>query len=396
MASIKSKVVLVVIVCLLLCAGAVTYLFNLSYQNNIQLLARDSLKSSIGAFNNLLKAETKKNSAIMEWIMDNDTYRKLFAARDRDNLMKWNEPIFKRFKKEYEITNWTQIYPDGTGFFRIQTPDLTGDKIIRYVFVESQKTKTWVAGLDLGRNGFALRICAPVYDQSKIGNLSKGNLIGYLELGTNIDRFVDIMKKQTTDDYGLVIKKKALDPEKWRLTRQRINLRNNWDDQKDIVIASNTTNDESIFKYDGDISKIPDAGQVLEIIHKGSNTYVRSVFPVKTAAGNNMAAMFVLRNITPSYNYMKAMQTKAAIFIIILMLLISATMILIFDKLIIKRLQNIVNIATRVVGGDYETQIVPSSNDEIGKFESLFEQVRLVFVNIINELEEKIKELEKK
>jgi len=57
------------------------------------------------------------------------------------------------------------------------------------------------------------------------------------------------------------------------------------------------------------------------------------------------------------------------------------------NRLIIRRLNNIVGIANRVVEGDFESKIQPSSTDEIGQFEALFEQFRQVFVNLMKEHE---------
>jgi hypothetical protein len=39
--------------------------------------------------------------------------------------------------------------------------------------------------------------------------------------------------------------------------------------------------------------------------------------------------------------------------------------------------------ATRIVGGEYQTEVVASSGDEVGQFESLFEQLRRVFVDVL-------------
>jgi hypothetical protein len=45
-------------------------------------------------------------------------------------------------------------------------------------------------------------------------------------------------------------------------------------------------------------------------------------------------------------------------------------------------------VATRVVGGDYETEIRVSSDDEVGQFEQLFEQFRRVFVDLLAHIPE--------
>jgi hypothetical protein len=38
-----------------------------------------------------------------------------------------------------------------------------------------------------------------------------------------------------------------------------------------------------------------------------------------------------------------------------------------------------------VVGGEFDLEIVPSAEDEIGTFETLFEQFRMLFVELIGQ-----------
>ena len=61
-------------------------------------------------------------------------------------------------------------------------------------------------------------------------------------------------------------------------------------------------------------------------------------------------------------------------------------------RLVFRRLEHIIVVATRVVGEDYESEIQVTSDDEVGQFEQLFEQFRRVFVDImahVPELQEK-------
>jgi hypothetical protein len=44
------------------------------------------------------------------------------------------------------------------------------------------------------------------------------------------------------------------------------------------------------------------------------------------------------------------------------------------------------SIATRVVGGEFGSAIVSASDDEVGKLEQLFEQFRIIFVGVVDEL----------
>jgi HAMP domain-containing protein len=61
--------------------------------------------------------------------------------------------------------------------------------------------------------------------------------------------------------------------------------------------------------------------------------------------------------------------------------------LMLLNRLVFRRLEHIIRIATRVVGGDYESEIRVSSHDEVGEFELLFEQFRSVFVTLLTGLQ---------
>ncbi|HEY5957448.1 MAG TPA: HAMP domain-containing protein, partial [Polyangiaceae bacterium] len=55
-------------------------------------------------------------------------------------------------------------------------------------------------------------------------------------------------------------------------------------------------------------------------------------------------------------------------------------------RLVFRRLDAISRVATRVVGGDFETPIRVGPRDEIGKFEELLEQFRGVVVSLVGDM----------
>jgi signal transduction histidine kinase len=63
-------------------------------------------------------------------------------------------------------------------------------------------------------------------------------------------------------------------------------------------------------------------------------------------------------------------------------------MLMLLNRFIFKRLQKIIVSATRLVGGDFETEIKTGSDDEVGQLEHLFEQFRNIFVSVLAEISE--------
>lgn len=385
--SIKLKVTFTIIISLVVGGLAIIYLLNISYKNNINLIAEESIKTAKETFTSLERDDTKMLSSTLEALLINEDIKKTFIKKDREKLYQAVSPLFKNLKERYGITHWYFINPepDQTIFLRIHKSTHSGqygDVVKRATYLKSVETKGFGTGKELGKTAFALRVVHPYYDGNK--------LIGYMELGQEIDHFFETMKKQTGNDFGLLIDKKYLNEKEWAGVRAGKGLKNNWADMHDVVLIDKTTKDEHIIDFKGDIEEVvPPAGKVLEEFKKDGSVYVRGVFPVYDAKNTMVGGVFVVKDITAIYNGMKATQTKAIIFIVVLMAAISIIMLFMLNNLIFVRLNSMINTATRVVGGDYNTKIVPSADDEVGKFESLFEQFRMVFVNILNELEKK-------
>ncbi len=387
--SIKVKVTFTIIISLVIGGLAIIYLLNNAYKNNINLIAEESIKVAKETFNSIEKDDVKMLSATLEALLINKEITKAFLKKDRDKLYQTTAPLFKNLKERYGITHWYFINPEPeqTVFLRIHKSThggQYGDVVKRATYLRAVETKGFGTGKELGKTAFALRVVHPYYDN--------GKLIGYMELAQEIEHFFEIMKKQTGNDFGLLINKKYLDEKNWASVRANKGLRNNWADMKDVVLIDKTTEDEHIIEFNGDIAEIvPPKGMALEEIKKGASVYVRGVFPVYDVANRKVGGVFIIKDITPIYKGMKATQTKIIGSIVVLIIIISIAMLLMVNRFIFVRLDNMINIATRVVGGDYNTKIVPAADDEVGKFESLFEQFRTVFVNVLSELEKKKK-----
>ena len=107
------------------------------------------------------------------------------------------------------------------------------------------------------------------------------------------------------------------------------------------------------------------------------------IFPIYDAADNKVGAMFVIRDISGTYLSMRNTQ-NLLVFLSVISLVLGALLVLtLLNRLVFRRLEHIIGVATRVVGGDYGSEILVGSRDEIGRFEQLFEQFRCVFIDLL-------------
>jgi signal transduction histidine kinase len=98
--------------------------------------------------------------------------------------------------------------------------------------------------------------------------------------------------------------------------------------------------------------------------------------------------MFVVRDVSAVYATMRHTQYVLVLLIVISLTLGMLLVVTMLDRLVFRRLQYIIAVATRVVGGDFESEIRVKSEDEVGQCEQLFEQFRRVFVDLLSHMPE--------
>jgi len=382
--TIKFKMLVLVVGGLGLGAIGLSWYFNRIYERTSERITRESVRAAAADFAEVSRTSAELMTAATDALVRDPELRAGLAAKDPARLLVTSEPLYREYRTRYGITHWNYWEPEQANetnprglrnILRVGTPAMHGDFVERETLARVARERKPVIGLDLGYTGMVLRVLVPVEEG--------GRIIGYLELGKEIAGFLSSIKKVSGDEYGLLLAKARLEEKKWVTQRATAGARNNWADMADLVLAQNTADDDDLVQYHGKIADLPDDGQTLEIVNKGSRTLARGVFPIRDVAGNKAGAVFVLHDITTVYDEMRAGQRQAMLGVAVLMLLLGLVITLAFQFLVARRLERMIHVATRVVGGEFELEVVPSADDEIGAFETLFEQFRLLFVELI-------------
>jgi sensor histidine kinase regulating citrate/malate metabolism len=380
--SIRTKVLVSMAVCLIAGVGATLALLRYSFANNSQVLALESVAGAQRLFGILEARETSKMTAVGEALAINAPVRDAFAARDRNRLLELTAPLYPKLR-EQGITNWIfhASEPGMSVFLRLHNPSKFGDQLNRFMDGEVVRTHATVAGNELAKAGFAARVIRPFYD-------SRGQLTGYVEFGEEIGRFIHEMKVQTGDDYGLLLNKKFVDRRFWADSSSALHHADNWNEHSTFVVADTTSANDRIIQFDGDLASVAGRGRVLERSESGDSVLVRGIFPIFDSAHHTVGAMFVVKDISAIYVSMRNTQRVLVLVSVVGLSLAAVLVVMLLNRLVFRRLQHIIVVATRVVGGDFDTEIRSDSSDEIGQFEQLFEQFRRVFVDLLTNVTE--------
>lgn len=387
--TIKFKMLLLVALGLGLGALGLSWYFNEIYARTAQRVTRETIVSTAAEFAEVSRTSVDLMASTMDALVRDPELRAGLAARDPARLLEVSEPLFRELRSRYGITHWNYWEPEPAGettpkglrnVLRVGSPKVQGDFVERETLARVARERKTVSGLDLGYTGMVLRVLTPVTEG--------GRIIGYLELGKEIGGFLTALKKVSSNEYGLLLAKGRMDEKKWTTQRSVAGLRNNWGDMAEQLVAQNTTDDDALVQYAGRISDLPDEGLPLELVKRGAATLARGVFPLRDVAGARVGAVFVLHDISAVYEEMRTGQRQAILGIVGLMALLGLLLIAAFQVLVVRRIQRMIQVATRVVGGEFDLEIQPSAEDEIGAFETLFEQFRLLFVELINQAQQ--------
>lgn len=206
-----------------------------------------------------------------------------FRARDRARLLAVARPRFETLRKRFNISHWYfhEKEPARTCFLRVHAPALHGDVVNRETLSQAIATHTMGAGKELGRTAFALRVVKPVR--------AGGELLGYMELGEEIDHFLRRTKAATGDDYALFVDKARVD----RRELARVHGEDHWDDRRDVVLVDSTLADERTADIGVPLRLISDDGAALGQRRDGELVYALGAFPVRDAANRVVGALIV-------------------------------------------------------------------------------------------------------
>jgi methyl-accepting chemotaxis protein len=376
--SIKTKVILVLTLSLAIGATILVGLVRNSYDKNVGMVAQSALQSAQKTFDNLKADRLASLTLASAGFVNNDTVRDLFLKRDREGLYAYLAPAFEDMK-----TMGTGfllfLEPDGTAFLRMHAPKSFGDSLKFGNVEEAIKKQSTVMAVDLVKPGLVTQTVRPYRDKS-------GALIGFVIVSSTFDKFLTNMKSQTGDEYVSLGYKSFLDERLYRNSQKAKGLPDTWDQFGTVAVLGRTIEVYDQGEYEKDLIGLPPEGKLLGEVRIGDGVFIRGVFPLYDTSGKAMGGIFVRHDISPLHAGMQKVQTTAIVAIVILMLVLSISIALILNKLVFARLRHTMNVATRVVGGEFGSAIVATSDDEVGQLEQLFEQFRTIFVGVVDDL----------
>ena len=162
----------------------------------------------------------------------------MFASQDRNALLDYVLPLYQEFNAEHDITHFYFTGADRVNLLRVHAPQRYGDRIERLTTIKAEQTGKLSTGIELGVLGtLTLRVVAPWHDEPG------GRLIGYVELGMELDDVIRRIGEPLGHEGLLLIHKELLDRQLWEEGMVELGRPANWNQfQKSVMAADMTPN----------------------------------------------------------------------------------------------------------------------------------------------------------
>ncbi|MBZ0135260.1 MAG: TIM44-like domain-containing protein [Planctomycetes bacterium] len=219
-------------------AGAVAALFGIGIAA-LHMHERDMVESEVKRAQTLVERMYREDighnaqslDVAMEVVGHDAALRAALARRDRAALLRLSAPLYTELRRKFGITHFYFSGPDRVNLLRVHQPERHGDVIARFTTLEAERTGAMAYGVELGPLGtFTLRLVTPWYEG--------GRLIGYVELGMEIDHVLDTVQKFAGVPVFVLVSKQYLKREDWEAGMRMLGRTPEWDRFPDAVLST--------------------------------------------------------------------------------------------------------------------------------------------------------------
>jgi PAS domain S-box-containing protein len=240
----------------------------------------------------VLAEQAESLAAIEEVLLLDEGLHDALKRQDRRRLLADFGPIFALLRDKYGITHFYFQRPDRVNLLRVHKPEKNGDLIDRVTTINAERSGQAAQGIELGPLGtFTLRVVRPIF--------SGNTLIGYLELGKEIEDILVRIRAEYHVELAVVIRKDALKRTAWESGMQMLGRRFSWDQYADKVLIYSSLEP---FPAEGD-TFVQRARPVRSSISKaefdGKSWRILSV-PLVAASGAEVGDLILLSDVSES------------------------------------------------------------------------------------------------
>ena len=164
--------------------------------------------------------------------LDNNL-QKAYRSKDRKALLHHAQSFYNTIRSKHQVTHFYFIELDQVCFLRVHNPPRYGDTIPRFTLLRAMRQNAPVYGIELGKFGtFTLRFVYPWR--------INGELIGYIELGKEIEHITVALHQILGVELFFTIKKSVIERTDWEEGLKMMGRTGDWTQFPHIVMIDKT------------------------------------------------------------------------------------------------------------------------------------------------------------
>lgn len=245
--------------------------------------------------------------AVMEVLATDQSLRQALANRDRKQLLQRSAPLFAELKKKYAITHFYFSDNQRVNILRVHQSARFGDTIDRTTMLQAQRSRQTAYGVELGPLGtFTLRLVSPWF-------AADGQLLGFVELGMEIDHVMRKVQHIGNAKTYLLINKQFLDRKEWEAAMHKLGRLPDWELLPDVVVNNQAVEDMPKGLAHGLHESLLTGEKSTEYMLEGTSAYRAVFLPLRDAAGNSVGRMVLMLDISAQVKETKALTRESVL-----------------------------------------------------------------------------------
>ena len=253
---------------------------------------RQALDQADSQWNRLVFNEAHMLKMQLDTIAHDPSLTGAWQARDLEKLAALSQPVLEKLASQFKITHFVFMTPDRTCYLRVHQPSKRGDLIDYSTAQTAARTGEDAWGIEPNQLGtFALRYVRPW--------VRDGQIIGYIELGTEIEHLINALAGDLRANVMLLINKEYANKTSFETGKKSVGLVGKWDDFPFVVVANQSLPviPEQLAVLLKSMSTSPDADKMLRL-RQDERTLDCGFLPLLDASQNGIAHLLILRDVT--------------------------------------------------------------------------------------------------
>ncbi len=190
-------------------------------------------QEAANVWDGLRDENTRKLAWFAQRTTDDPDLRKAMLAGDRDALLARTQAMLDGMHESFGIGHWYFINPDRSILLRVHNPGRHGDIVDRQTLKDAENSGKATTGLELGVMGtYTLRHVVPWRE--------RGKLIGYVEVGMEVDWFGSQVKQILGLESLTAVTKRYTSEVSFNDGKKNLGLSGNWGDHAGFALLSQT------------------------------------------------------------------------------------------------------------------------------------------------------------